>query len=141
MGSSRRPYAMLNPKLRFAGVLAGGQSERLVPPAPIRAPEWSSRLSGQRQILFTQPCGMPEHKRHHGKSFRRLYFPWYVIPPDLSAFGHRAILIGAIAGGLRHSWGLYVEQTDSLQAITAASSTFCLLIIPLRLYAETGGCH
>ncbi len=31
------------------------QSERRIPPAPIRAPECSSRLSGQRRILGTQP--------------------------------------------------------------------------------------
>ncbi len=36
-----------------------GQSERHAPPAPIRTPEWSSRLSVQRLILFTQPRVKP----------------------------------------------------------------------------------
>ncbi len=70
-----------------------GQSERCLPPAPIRTPELSSRLSGQRWILFTQPRGTPEQERQLVISFRRLYFPWYIFPPHLSAFGHRAILI------------------------------------------------
>ncbi len=41
-----------------------GQSERRVPPAPIRTPEWPSRLSGQMRILYTQPRGTSEHERH-----------------------------------------------------------------------------
>ncbi len=60
---------------------------------PIRTPEWSSRLSGQSRILFTQSRGTPEHERHHGKSFRMLYFPEFILPPHLSVFGHRAILV------------------------------------------------
>ncbi len=36
-----------------AYVTGAGQSKGHVPPAPIRMPEWSSRLSGQRRILFT----------------------------------------------------------------------------------------
>ncbi len=70
-----------------------GQSERCVPPAPIRTPKWSSRLSGQRRILFTQPHGTPEHKRHLLISFRRLYFPFYIFPPHLSVICHRAIMV------------------------------------------------
>ncbi len=79
-----------------------GQSERHSPPAPIRTPEWSSRLSGKRQILYTQPRGTPEHERHLAISFRRLYFPYYIFPPHLSVFDHRAILIWGdrdMAGG------------------------------------------
>ncbi len=32
-----------------------GQSGRCAPPAPIRTPERSSRLGGQKRILFTRP--------------------------------------------------------------------------------------
>ncbi len=70
-----------------------GQSERRVPPAPIRTPEWSSRLSSQRRILFTQPHGTPEQERHLLISFGRLFFSLMHFPPHLSTFGHRAILI------------------------------------------------
>ncbi len=81
-----------------------GQSGRRVPPVPIRTPEWSSRLSGQRRILFTQPCVTPEHERHLVISFRRLYFPWFIFSPHLTVFGKRAILIGG-GGGLGHGGG------------------------------------
>ncbi len=70
-----------------------GQSERRGPPAPIRTPEWSSRLSGQRRILFTQVRGTPKHERHLLISLRRLYYPLLIFSHHLSAFGHRAILI------------------------------------------------
>ncbi len=52
-----------------------GPSERRVPPAPIKKPEWSSRLRGQRKILSTQPHGTTEHERHLAIWFRSLYFP------------------------------------------------------------------
>ncbi len=65
--------------------------ERRVPPAPIRMPEQSSRLSGQRRILFTT-----DHERLLVTSLRRLYFSEYICPPHLSVFGHRAILIWRI---------------------------------------------
>ncbi len=42
---------------------------------PIRTDEWSSRLSGQRRILITQPRGTTEHECRLVISFRRLYFP------------------------------------------------------------------
>ncbi len=51
-----------------------GKSERRVPPAPIRTPERSSRLSDQRRILSTQPRVMPEHERQHITPFRSLCF-------------------------------------------------------------------
>ncbi len=70
-----------------------GQSKRCVPPTPIRTPEWSSRLSGQRRILFTQPRGTTEHERQLVISFRGLYFPKCICPPRLSIVGHRANLI------------------------------------------------
>ncbi len=47
-----------------------GLSERRVPTSPIRTPEWSSHLSVQRQILFTQSRGTTEHER---QLFRMLY--------------------------------------------------------------------
>ncbi len=78
------------------------QHERCVPPAPIRMPEWPSRLSGQRRILFTQPRGTPEHKHRLLTPFSRLYFTYYIFPPHLSGFGHRATLIWGdwdMAGG------------------------------------------
>ncbi len=62
----------------------------------------SGRLSGQRRILFTQPRGTPEHEHRLWVSFSKLYFPWYIFPPHLSAFAHRAILIWGdwdMAGG------------------------------------------
>ncbi len=72
------------------------QSQRRVSTAPIRSPEQSSRLNGQRRILGTQPRATPEHERHFVRSLRRLYFPQYIFPPRLSVFGHRAILIWGI---------------------------------------------
>ncbi len=83
--------------------MRAGQSERRVPPAPIRTPDWSSRLSGQRRILFTQSRGTPEHERHLVMPSRRLYFPQYIFPPlTIVPFWFR---------GSRHGWGLYVEYT------------------------------
>ncbi len=61
--SSRAGYRSI-PVLTSLPNTRPGQSERRVPPAPIRTPEWSSRLSGQRRILFTQPRVTPEHERH-----------------------------------------------------------------------------
>ncbi len=66
-----------------------GQSELRDPPAPIRTPEWSSRLSGQKRILRTQP----EHEGQLVILFRWLHFPLYISPPLTSAFGHRVNLI------------------------------------------------
>ncbi len=60
---------------------------------PIRTPEWSSRLSDQKRILFTQPRCTPEHERQLVTPFKRLYCPYYIFLPHLSVFGHRAILI------------------------------------------------
>ncbi len=48
---------------------------RRSPLSPIRTSEWSSRLSGQRQIRFTQPRATPEHERHLVVMLIRLYFP------------------------------------------------------------------
>ncbi len=73
-----------------------GQSERRSPPAPIRTPEWSSCLSGQMRILFTQPRATPEHECHLVISFIRLNFSEYIFPPHLSTFGRRAILFWGI---------------------------------------------
>ncbi len=44
-------------------------------PTPIRIPEHSSRRSGQRRLLFTQPQVTPKHEQHRGTSLRNLYFP------------------------------------------------------------------
>ncbi len=44
-------------------------------PTPIRIPEHSSRRSGQRRLLFTQPHVTPKHDQHRGTSLRSLYFP------------------------------------------------------------------
>ncbi len=52
----------------------GGQSERHVSPAPIRTPEWSSRLSGNRRIPFTQTHNTPEQKA----VFSLIHFPVYL---------------------------------------------------------------
>ncbi len=57
-----------------ANANSSGQSERLVPPAPIRTPELSSRLNGQRRILFRQPRATTKPERYIVTSFRRLYF-------------------------------------------------------------------
>ncbi len=46
------------------------QSERRVPPAPIRMPEWSTRPGGPRRILFTQPRGTTEHDSHLVTAFK-----------------------------------------------------------------------
>ncbi len=70
-----------------------GQSEHRTPPAPIRTPEWSAHLVGQRRIRFTPPRGTSDHERHLVILFRRLYFPKHIFPPYLSVFGHRAISI------------------------------------------------
>ncbi len=40
-----------------------GQSERYVPPVPIKTRERPSRLSGQTRIIFTQPCVTTQFKR------------------------------------------------------------------------------
>ncbi len=48
--------------LTLLAYMRAGQPERRVSPAPIRIPEWSSRLSSQRQSLFTQPRGTTEHR-------------------------------------------------------------------------------
>ncbi len=74
---------------------------------PIRTPDWPSRLSGQRRILGTQPRGTSEHEHRLLISFRRLYFPYYVFPPHLSAFDHRAILIWGIG-----TWLGVVRRTN-----------------------------
>ncbi len=74
-----------------------GQSGRRVPTAPVRTPEWSSRLSGQRRFLFPQPPGTSEYGHPLLISFRMLYFPasficlWPSCHFDL--------------GGLRNGWG------------------------------------
>ncbi len=96
-----------------------GQSGCRAPPAPIRTPEWSSRLSGQRRILFTQPLGTTGYERRLLPPLRKLYYTLYIFPPHLSAFGHRAIFD---LGGSRHGWGLFVEQTDILQGPHAQHS-------------------
>ncbi len=70
-----------------------GQPERRLPPAPIRTLEWSSRLSGQRRTLITQPRSTTEHERQLVTPYRRLNFTKYIYPPHLSIFGHRAILV------------------------------------------------
>ncbi len=100
-----------------------GQSERRSPPAPIRTPEWSSRLSGQMRILFTQPRGAPEHERHLLVSFRRLYFPLYIFLPHLSVFEHRPILILGIETWL----GVVREQTNYPQRHTRSNKTGLIL--------------
>ncbi len=61
--SSRAGYRSILVITSLANTRAG-QSERRIPPVPITTPEWSSRLSGQRRILFTQPRGTPELGRH-----------------------------------------------------------------------------
>ncbi len=85
----------------------GGQSECRSPPTPIRTLVWSSRLSGQRRILFIQPRGTPEQERHLVISLRRLYFPSSFICPWPSC--HLDL------GGSRHGWGLFLEQTGYLR--------------------------
>ncbi len=81
-----------------------GQSERCIPPAPIRTPEWSSRL---RRIIFIQPRGTPEYERlsQHGlegcifpNTFPRLAYPSMAIVPF-------------VFRGLRHGLGV-VHRTD-----------------------------
>ncbi len=57
------------------------QLEQRIASAPIRMPERSLCLSGQRRIQVKQPRVTPEHKRHLGISFRRLYFPLSIFPP------------------------------------------------------------
>ncbi len=71
--SSRAGYRSILVLTSLANTCAG-QSERRSPPAPIRTPEWSSRLSDQRRILFTQPRGTPEQERQLVISCLRMYF-------------------------------------------------------------------
>ncbi len=87
---------------------------------PIRTPDWSSCLGGQRRILVTQPRGTPEHERHLLISFRRLYCPLYIFPPHLFVFGYRAILIWGdrdMAGGCSHTkpllTGLFLMEPNN----------------------------
>ncbi len=86
------------------------ESELRVPCAPIRTPEWSSRLSGHRRILFTQPHGMPEHERHIEGcilpyTFSHLIYPSLATVPFL------------FWGESRHGWGLF-EEYISLRKTT-----------------------
>ncbi len=64
-----------------------GQSVRCVPLAPIRMRELSSRISGQRRILYTRPRGTPEHERQLVTPFRNLdrgLFPFHCAVPYLT---------------------------------------------------------
>ncbi len=82
-----------------------GLSERRVPPAPIRAPEWSSRLSGQRLILFTQSPVMPELRLEVcilPNTFSRLIYPFLATVPFRF-------------GGIETRLGVFLEQSDTLK--------------------------
>ncbi len=103
--SSRAGYRSILVLTSLANTRAG-QSECRYPPAPIRTPEWTSRLSGQRRILFTQPCGTPKPRNIVQKAvFSLMHFPasficlWPSCHFDL--------------GGLRHGCGLLVDETGS----------------------------
>ncbi len=84
-----------------------GQSERRVPSAPIRMPERSSRLSGQRRIPVTQPRVTPEHERQLVTSFRSAC--------------HRAILIW----GSRHGRVTYPGRRRG--ALATLTNIICFL--------------
>ncbi len=75
--SSRAGYRSILVLTLLANMHAG-LSERRVPPAPIKTPEWSSRLSGQRRILFTQPRDATQHECQLVIPLRRQYFPLYI---------------------------------------------------------------
>ncbi len=88
------------------------QSQRRLPPAPIRMPEWSSRLSGQKANSIhtatwhdwtqTPPLNIVQKA-----VFSLMHFPASFIclwPSCHSDFG-----------GSRHGWGLFLEQTEFLQ--------------------------
>ncbi len=83
--------------------MRAGQSEHRVPLAPIRTPDWPSRLSGLSRILFTQPRGTPEQERHLVISFIMLYFTAFIRLWPLTRDAHSGVLIGA--GGERRSIG------------------------------------
>ncbi len=104
--SSRAVYRSILVLTSLANTRAG-QSGRRLPSAPIRTPEWSSRLSGQRRILFTQPRGTPEHERHLGIKCPNTFFRLIYLPSchlDL--------------GGSRHGWRLFrLDETEYLQPL------------------------
>ncbi len=75
--SSRAGYRSIFVLTSLANTCTG-QSERRSPPAPIRTPEWSSRISGQLRILFTEPPSNNNQKAvfspiHFPASFIRLW--------------------------------------------------------------------
>ncbi len=72
--SSRVVYQSILAFTSLANTCAG-QSEHRSQPAPIRMPEWSSRQSGQRRILFIQPRDTHERERGLLISLLRLYGP------------------------------------------------------------------
>ncbi len=90
------------------------QSEFHVPAAPITTRNVSSRRSGQKRILFTQPRGTPEHARltkHHAQGCticNTSFCPHFV-------FGQRAINLKNI-----NSWGApIIRRFFTIDPVTA----------------------
>ncbi len=113
-----------------------GQSERGVPPAPIRTSEWSSRLGGQKRILYTQPRGTPEHERLFVLPFSSLYFFVIHFPVSLNQLWPSCHFD---LGGSRHGWGSFREQTDALQIYWHSSDDSLGILLPTYNDGEASG--
>ncbi len=92
---------------------------------PIRTPR--STCANQDAWVVITPkrprANSTGHERQHVTPFRKQYNTIYILPPHLSALGHRAIFD---LGGSRHGWGLFVEQTNIFQG-------------PHRQHSQTAG--